>query len=263
MDQICKIIRLQETDSTNSYLRQYTGDEAEGMVVAVTEFQTSGRGQGTNKWESERGSNLLFSILFRPKGVTAANQFILSMAFSNALLRALRQYVRGLMKEEAWTLEEQEDVLNAFSVKWPNDIYFRDRKLCGILIENNLQGSSIGRCIIGTGVNVNQQVFRSDAPNPVSLCQIVHVMGDRQLLLQLVLSSFHAEMKLVASHSEQIVSTYLSQLYRRRGFYPYRDSEGVFRAELVTVEPTGLLHLRDSEGRIRKYAFKEVTFVIK
>ena len=205
-----KIIHIDETDSTNRWIKE----NGSGDMVVVADYQTAGRGCGTNKWESERGKNLLFSILIHPVEVPVMRQFHISMAISMAIFDALEQYIGDV------------------SIKWPNDIYWRNGKLGGILIENRLQGGCIKDCIIGIGLNVNQEQFFSDAPNPVSLKQI---------------------------HAED--TDYLAHLYRRKGFHPYTDKQGAFMAELVDVEADGHLLLRDDNGTQRRYAFKEVSFV--
>lgn len=230
-----RIIHIDETDSTNQWLKAHTTEEK--MVVA-TDFQTAGRGCGTNTWESERGKNLLFSLLIHPVEVPVAKQFCISMAISMAILDALEQHIGDV------------------SIKWPNDIYWRNGKLGGILIENRLQGGCIKDSIIGVGLNVNQETFRSNAPNPVSLKQIHGQETDRELLLTDILQLFDAYLQ------QDLKARYLSRLYRRKGFHPYADNDGAFMAEIIDVEDDGHLLLRDDNGQDRRYAFKEVSFII-
>lgn len=250
-----RITRLDETDSTNAYIRRMLSAPQQGEVntaadqarywVVTTEFQSSGRGQGTNTWESERGKNLLFSILCHPAWIPITSQFILSEAIALAIRDALAVYN------------------DHFTIKWPNDIYWKDKKICGILIENTLSGGHIKNCIIGPGINVNQQVFHSDAPNPVSLYQILGHEVDREALLQDILKRFDVNIQATINGDyATIIGNYTSWLYRLHGFYPYRDADGDFEAALVEVEDDGHLVLRDREDRIRRYAFKEVEFII-
>ena len=142
-------------------------------------------------------------------------------------------------------------------IKWPNDIYVGDQKICGILIENRLQGSTIVDSIVGIGLNVNQQVFRSDAPNPVSMYQLVGHEIDRTALLDAFLKALDETMA-----SETVATDYRSRLYRRDGFYAYRDGYGDFQAKLLNVLDDGRLILLDTEGNSRSYAFKEVQYII-
>jgi BirA family biotin operon repressor/biotin-[acetyl-CoA-carboxylase] ligase len=233
-----EIIYIDETDSTNRWLRERQWDDRTDKALVVwSDFQTAGRGCGTNSWESERGKNLLFSIRFRPEGVTAVEQFRISMAISLAICETLEQHIGDL------------------AIKWPNDIYWRNGKLGGILIENRLKGILICDSIIGVGLNVNQQVFRSDAPNPVSLWQIHGQETDRRQLLEDILSRLEPWLQ------RDMKPAYMSRLYRRKGFYPYADKVGVFMAEIIDVERDGHLILCDEHGQNRRYAFKEVTFV--
>jgi BirA family biotin operon repressor/biotin-[acetyl-CoA-carboxylase] ligase len=229
-----EVIHIEETDSTNRWLKEH----GEGNMVVVADYQTAGRGCGTNQWESERGKNLLFSVLLHPVDIPARDQFRISMAVSVALCEMLSQYADG------------------FSIKWPNDIYWNDRKICGILIENQLQGSYMRDSIIGIGLNVNQREFLSDAPNPVSLCQIVgHELGSDDLL-----HDFLRRLECVLQRNT-LYTDYEDRLYRRRKLEEYADRTGVFRASLQGVAPDGRLMLRDDGGRNRLYAFKEVQFI--
>ena len=239
-----KIEHIAETDSTNRWFVSH-GHPTEELAlceVVWADYQTAGRGQGTNRWESEQGQNLLFSIRLTggqyPCEVPANRQFLVSMAISLAIVDALGQYIGDL------------------SIKWPNDIYWRNGKLGGILIEHTLQGSVIKESIIGVGLNVNQQVFHSDAPNPVSLWQICGQDTDREQLLHDILDRFSRYV------GQDVHEDYMRVLYRRKGFHPYADSSGAFMAELVDVEDSGHLLLRDDNGMQRRYAFKEVHFVI-
>ena len=209
---------------------------ADANMVVVADNQTEGRGCGTNRWESERGQNLLFSLMIHPENLPANQQFQISMAISLAIIDALGQMVGDL------------------SIKWPNDIYWCNGKLAGILIENTLKGNLIKDSIIGVGLNVNQRKFHSDAPNPVSLWQITGQETNREQLLKDILQRL--------DFKDGLKERYMKSLYRRKGFHPYTDKDGVFMAEIVGVEDDGHLLLSDDNGKKRRYAFKEVQFVI-
>ncbi len=236
-----QIVHINETDSTNRWLKEH-GSEQD--MVLTTDYQSAGRGCGTNTWESERDKNLLFSILYHPTAIEANRQFLISMAVSIAIQRVVNRWL---------TTAE-------VSIKWPNDIYVDDHKICGILIENRLHGSQIKESIIGVGLNVNQTAFLSDAPNPISFAQVLHGEQDRRQILQDVLGEFS---NLVEQWDEEAVKReYRTNLYRRTDYHPYRDAQGEFQARIATVEDDGhlLLHLPDGEERC--YAFKEVSFII-
>ena len=232
-----KIVHIDETDSTNRWLK----DHGEGTMVVATDYQTAGKGCGSNAWESERGKNLTFSMLIHPDGIAAREQFRITEVVSVALCRTLQPYI-----------------YNKVEIKWPNDIYVGDRKLCGILIENRLQGNVIVDCIIGIGLNVNQRTFVSDAPNPVSMYQLTGQETDREALLADFLQTFDQEWQNKTNGSE-----YRELLYRKGKDGLYEDKTGRFVARLADVLPDGRLLLVDEAGKERTYAFKEVSFIIE
>ena len=231
------IIHIDETDSTNRWLKENGGD----TMVVVTDYQTAGKGCGTNSWESERGKNLTFSILIHPAGLLAKEQFRITEVVSVAMCKTLQSYLDDRVE-----------------IKWPNDIYVGDKKICGILIENRLQGQEIKDCIIGIGLNVNQTVFRSDAPNPVSLRQLTGEETDLHGLLMAFLDCFDKEF-----NSKTTCFDYREILYKKGKDSLYKDKTSCFIARLMDVLPDGRLLLLDKEGQERTYAFKEVQFVIK
>lgn len=238
-----KVIHIDETDSTNRWLRDYALSQPEGDYVVVSEYQTAGRGCGTNSWESERGKNLTFSLLIHPTEITADCQFRISEAVSLALCETLDGYVTD----------------RQVSVKWPNDIYVDDCKICGMLIENRLRGRLMTDSIIGIGLNVNQREFFSDAPNPVSLVQLL----GHEVALEPLLQAFLQKLEpMLQMDPETLGKAYRERLYRREGEHEYRDGKRLFRAKLLNVLDDGRLVLLDTEGTARIYAFKEVQFVI-
>ncbi len=243
--------RSDSIGSTNTYLRELNGgDPAYDYEVAVADFQTAGRGQKGNTWESEQGKNLLFSILAHPKGIKVQEQFYISqaiaLAVSDAVIAAAGpEYAAG------------------FSVKWSNDIYYKDFKMAGILIENTLQGSSILDTVVGVGLDVNQEVFVSDAPNPISLKNITGRDYDRDALLDDIIARFIGYMELdTPSQRAGVDELYRSRLYRRQGYYKFRDENGVFEACIEGIRPDGCLMLQTRSGEHRTYEFKQVQFVL-
>ena len=240
-----KIIPLGETDSTNRFMREYTGGEGRLMTVVTAEHQTAGRGQGRNTWESEAGKNLLFSVLTRPSGLAARRQFVMLEAGALAVRDALAA------------------VIGETTVKWPNDVYWRDMKISGTLSECTISGGLVGRCILGTGINVNQRRFVSDAPNPVSLAMITGRDADRPSLLRQFIARFSHYLGMVNDGQyDAIHGLYAEALYRRTGRHAWRDAGGCFTAAVERVEPDGRLVLRRDDGRLSTYMFKEVEHVI-
>ena len=257
-----KRIHRIEVTSTNTYVKELLGAgiELPELAVVDADYQSGGRGQAGNRWESERGMNLTFSLVCHPTFVRATEQFILSQASAVAVFRVLDGLTGGI------------------SIKWPNDIYWQDRKICGTLIECNLEGATVRDCIIGTGINVNQMVFRSDAPNPVSLAQIACNMVDgkqgltstegitfnREKILSEVVKAFGELYEQIREgRADDIRREYMLHMYRHEGFYLYREHEGEpFMAEIADVGHDGLLTLRLRDGGTRKYEFKEIKYII-
>lgn len=235
-------VHLAETDSLMLALkREETATEETDIVLATTDFQTAGRGQRGSAWEAEHGANLLFGLRCQPYFLTADRQFLLSEIQALAVVLALDAH--------------GED----FSVKWPNDLYWRDRKIGGMLLEHDLRGTAIAQTISGVGLNVNQTDFKSDAPNPVSLCQITGRRHDRAALMVTICRHFFHLYRRLQQHDEAAIhALYLSRLYHREGFHAYVDAHGRFEAEIIGVAPIGTLILRDRQGTLRHYAFKEV-----
>ncbi len=239
------IVRLEETDSTNTYLRQHASQMEAWMTVVTAEYQTAGRGQGVHTWESNRSENLLFSVLTHPVMVPVRSQFLLSEAGALALKEVLDGYTDGI------------------TLKWPNDIYWNDRKLSGTLIETSIGGGRIKNCVFGIGLNVNQKTFESDAPNPVSLAQILGHDIDREQLFKQIVAAFEKYYRMLENGQYDAISAlYHEALYRRQGFYMYEDGDGRFEGAIVEVGDDGLLVLRDRDGRFREYEFREVKFVL-
>ena len=240
-----KPIHVAATTSTNSTLDELCNRQTVAELSCIyTNYQTAGRGQRGNSWESEDSANLLFSVVFFPDFLPANQQFRLSQVNALALQETLSQYTDDI------------------TVKWPNDIYWKDMKLCGTLIENDLTGMNLSRSIAGTGVNINQQKFLSDAPNPVSLSQITGNTYCIETILHQILertASYYEMLK--QGKGEEIGQRYFSVLYRKDGFYSYKDAKGVFQARILDIQPSGRLILEDKAGEIRPYLFKEVACV--
>lgn len=247
-----KHIFLDETDSTNRYLRDYDGEEGELMTIVAADYQQAGRGQGKNSWESEKGCNLLFSLKTRPRHLPVQRQFVMLEAGALAVDDALRDWLNDNGGDGA-----------RLTIKWPNDIYWGDRKLSGTLSECHVKGGEVGHCIFGVGINVNQRTFLSDAPNPVSVAQIIGRDSDRLALLNSVINNYSFYLAMVdTGRLDDIHTDYVSRLYNSHGYRRYEDANGPFTAAFVDVEPTGILVLRDQDRHLRRYAFKEVRYVI-
>jgi len=239
-------IRVDEVDSTNLYLKRLARKEhpEEGTLV-IAEYQTAGRGQTGTSWFSAKGENLMFSLLIYPKEEEAVKQFIISRIASLAVKNTLDQFTDDIR------------------IKWPNDIYWKDKKIAGMLIENDIQGKHIENSVIGIGININQQSFPPELPNPVSLRQITGSVQDRDYILEAFMREFSLLYRdLQQGENGVIEDEYMLDLYRVNDYYWFEDEQGKFQAMIEDVMPSGHLLLRTLDGDdVRKYAFKEVSFV--
>lgn len=238
-------IYLPTTTSTNAWLQQALLEQPllEGTLV-YTSYQTNGRGQLSNTWESQKDKNLLFSMLFTPAWLLVKDQFVLSQAVALGVVRFLNSYGSG------------------FKVKWPNDIYWNDKKIAGILIENNLQGAVIGSSVVGIGLNINQLEFLSDAPNPISLAQITGKTYNLQTCLTALQQAIWQAYNQSKHNPQQIRADYLQALYRYQTWAMYQDADGLFEGKITEVENRGYLHVQTRDGNVKRYAFKEIHFVL-
>ena len=243
---------IKSTDSTNTLLRQMIAGGNPPEYIR-TDYQTAGRGQTGNGWESQKGKNLLCSILLPPK----ENLFELNIAASVAVHRLIKK-------------ELPDAKCQSLTVKWPNDIYYGDKKLAGILIENAIIGSKTKYSIAGIGLNVNQTEFVSDAPNPVSMKQIT----GQDYNLDYLMRNLYEEVQ--KALQEDVWTYYKAHLYRREGFWPFVEREvntaptmnadpmeqGQFWACIEDVMTDGEIVLRDKQGLRRTYHFKQVRYVV-
>ena len=241
------VIHISETNSTNNYLQSLCSQQkVEELSVVVADFQTSGRGQRGNSWESAPNKNLLFSTIFFPEFLEARRQFLISQIISLAIKEELDTYTADI------------------SIKWPNDIYWKEKKICGMLIENDLMGRNISQSIAGIGININQEIFHSSAPNPVSLRQVTGKEYDLFEILKNVMLRIQSYYSLLKKDdAASIACQYEKSLFRKEGMHRYKDANGEFLARIVCVEPEGRLILEDEVLIKRGYMFKEVEYLLK
>lgn len=219
---------------------------AHGDVLATVE-QTAGRGQRGNSWEATPGKNLTFSMVLRPRVIPPAEAFAISMLTCMSVADVIAQAMN------------RHDVL----IKWPNDIYVNNDKICGILIENSF-GSHIHRSIIGVGINVNQETFVSDAPNPISMWQLTGRRYDLHALLEQITARMLADFDRYEAAPDigTLTTRYRSRQWRGSGVYSWRDNltGEVIDAAIADIAPDGTLTLDTTPPR--RYAFKEISPII-
>lgn len=245
------IIFLKECPSTNSYLSDIIkeNNNLPKLFTIATENQTNGRGQRGNQWLSEKGKNLTISILLHPGTISVKNQFHISEVAALAVARTIANYLEDSQKK-------------FLKVKWPNDIYYGDKKISGILIENSILKDKIQYSIIGIGLNVNQTSFDESLTQATSLKLITQTNYDLIEVLKRIHSKFEDMYENL--HNDKffkIHQTYMRRLYRRNGFHSYTDNQGKkFTAMIKEVLPSGKLTLTLESGEERSYNFKEILF---
>jgi BirA family biotin operon repressor/biotin-[acetyl-CoA-carboxylase] ligase len=241
------LIRLSAVDSTNDFLKLMLSNSepvSEGTVI-MADHQFAGRGQQQNRWHAQPGLNLTFSILLNPSFLAIENQFMLNMAVSVGICKALTTFVP-----------------EGISIKWPNDLYFLDQKLGGVLIENGIGGKVINYSIIGIGINVNQLDFQElGTVAATSIGKILQQPVNLLTVLSRICSCIEAEyLKLRAGAYEHLREKYHDSVFRIGVPAMYKDVDGIFQAEIEGVEDSGVLVISRS-GQRRLYRFKEIEFL--
>ena len=243
-------------DSTNTRLMNDKADLPDRTVYAAR-FQTAGRGQKGNRWESRPGENLTFSILLKPEGIPASEQFILSQTVA----LGLTDYLAG------------EGV--PATIKWPNDIYAGDRKICGTLIEPVLSEGNVSAAVAGIGLNMNQRVFDPSLPNPTSLTlqtgKTYEIESELPKLLTCIFSYYDRLYSVYARNGFD--AFYLERLYRRGEWrlfeelpasdIPAERRAGLrIEARILGIDTKARLLLEHRDGTLHTYGFKEIKYVL-
>ena len=237
------LLKFSFLSSTNDYCWKLLSDKSlpDGTVV-WTPFQINGRGRRGKSWLAEEGKSLL-SALFLKSKMNISMQYFLNKAISLGVCEGLASL--GVKSK----------------IKWPNDIYVGDKKLAGILIENSLRGSLIQEIVVGVGVNVNQEEFTKDLPNPISLKQVLQQTFEIEVLLKEL--CYYVEKRYLqfkAGHLEKIDADYHSVLYRFKEIQTFQEGNERFEAQILGVDKTGKIKLLHN-GDLAVYAMGEVEFI--
>ena len=237
-----KIEILPHCHSTNKIAGQMlgSGEAPEGTII-LTHNQTAGKGQRGNSWESEPGKNLTFSLVLNPRFLSVRDQFFLNIITSLAVAETLERELGPWVK-----------------VKWPNDIYAKDQKICGILIENGLRGSTIESSVVGIGLNVNQTSFETG--KATSMSEMTLKEYDLELLLEeLVYSLERQYIRLRKGELKQLKREYHDKLYWMNEVHLF-ESEEVFSGQITGVDAQGKLVIQIA-GQDSSFDIKEIRFI--
>lgn len=241
------LIKLTSVDSTNNFLKSLVSNSEplpEGTVI-MADDQYAGRGQQNNVWRAEPGKNLTFSLLLKPTFLPLNQQFLLNMAVSIAINDALSLFLG-----------------ESLAIKWPNDIYFRNQKIGGVLIENSIVGNDIKTAIIGIGINVNQQHFVAELTGrATSVFQILQKDVNLMALLAEICSALERlYLQLRAGKHTNIRQSYVDKLYQLNKPALYQKGDEIFEGSIKGVSANGLLRMERND-EIQEFNFKEIAFL--
>jgi len=239
------IIKLNTVTSTNDEAKKYINvTQTIDFTSIIANEQTKGRGQRENNWHSETSKNLLFSIITKSTFLKPTEQFYLSKVISLGIIEYLNNKKNG------------------FKIKWPNDIYYKNKKICGILIENSISGSTIKNSIIGIGININQNAFPNYLPNAISLSNILEKEFSLEIEFEYLLNKIYESYSLLKEKKiTKIDNLYHKYLYRINTTSNFKDKSGMFTGKIIGTLPEGMLQIKTSEQKTRTYNFKEVEFL--
>jgi len=239
-----QLVYVSECHSTNDEAQRLvqTQHVEEGTIV-ITDCQPGGRGQRGNRWLAEPGKNLTFSMVVKPKGLPVANQALLTMVVS----LGIHDWLCGLLPDEA------------IRIKWPNDMFVGDRKVCGILIESHVTGDFISHAIIGIGININQHSFA--VPQAASLKMITGKTFQLQTCFEEVVACVESRyLMLERKEFALIKAAYLERLYWIGEQHLFSSSGTRFTGTITGTDQFGRLEI-ETNGIRKTYDVKEVTFV--
>jgi BirA family transcriptional regulator, biotin operon repressor / biotin---[acetyl-CoA-carboxylase] ligase len=237
------LISVPECHSTNTLVADLASqsDMPEGSLV-ITNNQTAGRGQRGNTWQAEPGKNFTFSILLKPRFLSVKDQFFLHRFVSLGLTDYLQHYFT-----------------EGVTIKWPNDILINSRKVCGILIENQLSGFQINQSIIGIGLNVNQKQFGQTTATSLSLLTRMDFSLETELA-KLLMALEVRYMQLKNNKLDLLKEEYLRQLHWRNEQRTFTTTGKDFSGKIIGTDETGRLQIESTEG-IRTFDVKEITYL--
>ena len=248
-----RFFSLDRIDSTNAYLLRFPEQDRVGTVVSAWE-QTAGKGMADNQWESAPGMNLTFSMGVDMSFMKAVDQFSLSKAVPLAGLDVLdslllRAKVPGVSAE-------------SLSVKWPNDLYFGDRKLGGILINSTIHGDDMGVSVVGIGLNVNQTQFQEWPVPPVSLKQLLGQDLALEPLMERLVTAVNRRVALLRMEEgmDRIHYGYLNRLYRYWEWAAYEVNGETVRLFITGIDSFGRLIAMDEHTQVHVFDIKEIRF---
>tara|TARA_B100000405_G_scaffold168234_1_gene117676 strand:+ start:277 stop:1005 length:729 start_codon:yes stop_codon:yes gene_type:complete len=241
-----KIIKLDAIDSTNSYLKKLLNKESlDDLTVVVSKHQTQGRGRNGNVWSNKPSLNLAFSIYKRFSDFEIDKKFMLNVISSISVYETLKKY----------------NLLD-LTIKWPNDIMTANKKISGILIENNIRGNSIKNSVIGIGININQSEFKN-LPNATSIFIETGKLNSVETMVHELQKTLNKNFDEFKTNERALLNTYNRLLYRKNEISNFSSNDiGKFQGKIIKVDIDGEINIRLSNKQLSKYSESEIKLII-
>ena len=241
-----KIIKLDAIDSTNSYLKKLLNKESlDDLTVVVSKHQTKGRGRNGNIWLNKPSLNLAFSIYKRFSDFEIDKKFMLNVISSISVYETLKKY----------------NLLD-LTIKWPNDIMTANKKISGILIENNIRGNSIKNSVIGIGININQSEFKN-LPNATSIFIETGKLNSIDMIAQELQKALEKNFNLFKINENELIKNYNSLLYKKNETSNFSANDtSKFQGKIIKVDIDGEITIRLSNKQLSKYSESEIKLII-
>ena len=234
-----QLIELESVDSTNNYAmaRIHEGMASDGLVC-LARHQWAGKGQRGKTWLSEPGQNLIMSLVIEPTPLILTQQFLLSAAVALGMVDLIASLVK-----------------NGWSIKWPNDIYWNDRKAAGILVESVIQGENWRFAVIGIGMNLNQRSFPVEIPNAISMSQITGENYNPVQFAKVMVPSIQNRISILRKDPDQILTDYNQSLYKRNELIKLKKANDLIETRLTAVDARGHLHTENGSFELGEIEF--------
>ena len=239
-----KLIKLDAIDSTNIYVKELIAKgDIKNYTAVISKYQTSGRGRNKNIWQDEPSKNLNFTLYKEFNGFKIENKFLLNIISSISVFNLLKNYN-----------------LKNLSVKWPNDIMTGNKKISGILIENNIRGKSINYSIVGIGINVNQLNFKN-LPKATSLRIETGVTNSPELMAEELQQILKLNFELMLKNPDKLLNVYNKFLFEKDKTANYIINNKILLGKLINVNMFGEILIRNNDGFIEKFNQDEIKLI--
>ena len=239
-----KLIKLDAIDSTNIYVKELIAKgDIKNYTAIISKYQTSGRGRNNNIWLDEPSKNLNFTLYKEFNTFKIENKFLLNIISSISVFKLLKKYN-----------------LKNLSVKWPNDIMTGNKKISGILIENNIRGKLINYSVIGIGINVNQLNFKN-LPKATSLHIETGVTNSPELMAEELQQILKLNFELMLENPYKLLDDYNKFLFEKDKTANFLINGKIFLGKLTKVNKLGEILIRNNDGVIEKFNVDEIKLI--